>query len=404
MAGRGISSGWRAAAVLLVLAAGHVATVSAQTPPQEATVAADPIRCWWRTSAGAVRIGETFALTLTCAVLDTEAVRVEPDESRLGANVIQMAPFEVVDGIHPADLFSGQRRFFQYQYTLRIINPDVMGADVPLPPLAIRYRISSRVAANASMQGRDLLYVLPAQSVKVLSTVPVDAPDIRDASGESFAGVEALAFRARALQIAATSLAVLAFLIALASVIRLLQRTGRVIVGARPLSGRAMLAAARREIAAVQREREQSGWNQALVGRAAAATRVAGAVAIDHAVSQVHGNGGPADGTGRISAPGLTGRSRATLSSSITSEDLARRLAKAGEPNGLRESVEPLQSALAAFTRAQYGRDAGLEGSALDQAAAAALEGTGHAQREHSLIKTLWRRVRSAVAPEPKHP
>jgi hypothetical protein len=261
MAGRGISGGWRAAALLLVLTAGRV-VVSAQTPPQEATVAADPIRCWWRTSAGAVRIGETFALTLTCAVLDTEAVRVEPDESRLGANVIQMAPFEVVDGVHPADLFSGQRRFFQYQYTLRIINPDVMGADVPLPPLAIRYRVSSRVAANASMQGRDLLYVLPAQSVKVLSTVPIDAPDIRDAAGESFAGVETLAFRARALQIVATSLVVLASLIVLAALIRLLQRTGRVAAaGVRPLSGRAMLAAARREIAAVQRESEQSGWS-----------------------------------------------------------------------------------------------------------------------------------------------
>jgi hypothetical protein len=127
-------------------------------------------------------------------------------------------------------------------------------------------------------------------------------------------------------------------------------------------------------------------------------------VAIDRAVSQVHGNGGPVDGNGRISAPGLTGRIRATLSSSITSDDLARRLAGASEPNGLRESVEPLQSALAAFTRAQYGRDATLEGSALDQAAAAALEGTGHAQRDHSLLKTLWRRVRSAVVSEPKHP
>src|SRR5260370_36286 len=31
-------------------------------------VQVDPIRCWWRTSAGAVRIGETFDLRLTCAV------------------------------------------------------------------------------------------------------------------------------------------------------------------------------------------------------------------------------------------------------------------------------------------------------------------------------------------------
>ena len=48
-------------------------------------VETDPIRCWWRTSAGAVRIGEPFTLTLTCAVLDDEAVQVVPDESRLSA-------------------------------------------------------------------------------------------------------------------------------------------------------------------------------------------------------------------------------------------------------------------------------------------------------------------------------
>ena len=28
-------------------------------------VAVDPIRCWWRTSAGAVHVGEQFDLTLT---------------------------------------------------------------------------------------------------------------------------------------------------------------------------------------------------------------------------------------------------------------------------------------------------------------------------------------------------
>ena len=44
-----------------------------------------------------------------------------------------MAPFEVVGGTHPADLRSGQRRFFQYHYTLRIINPDAIGQDVPIP-------------------------------------------------------------------------------------------------------------------------------------------------------------------------------------------------------------------------------------------------------------------------------
>src|SRR3954469_25482213 len=82
-------------------------------PPGSANVEVDPIRCWWRTSAGAIRIGEQFDLSLTCAVLETEAVQVVPDESRLGNAVIQVAPFEVVGGGHPADLHSPDRRFFQ---------------------------------------------------------------------------------------------------------------------------------------------------------------------------------------------------------------------------------------------------------------------------------------------------
>ena len=87
------------------------------------TSSVDPIRCWWRTSAGAVRIGEQFDVSLTCAVLESEAVSVVVDESRLGNAVVQMAPFEVVSGSHPADLHAGIRRFFQYHYRLRLINP-----------------------------------------------------------------------------------------------------------------------------------------------------------------------------------------------------------------------------------------------------------------------------------------
>jgi len=33
-------------------------------------VETDPIQCWWRTSAGAVRVGEAFSVVLTCAVLE----------------------------------------------------------------------------------------------------------------------------------------------------------------------------------------------------------------------------------------------------------------------------------------------------------------------------------------------
>src|SRR5438093_7800285 len=155
----------------------------AQSSPPAAkseNVEVEPVRCWWRTSSGAVRVGEAFSVVLTCAVLQNAAVQAVPDESRLDATVAQMAPFEVVGGTHPADLYAPNRRFFQYEYRLRIINPDVIGKDVKIPDPQIHYRINSTIAANTASQGRDRVYLLPPLSVRVLSLVPGDAPDIRD--------------------------------------------------------------------------------------------------------------------------------------------------------------------------------------------------------------------------------
>ncbi|MBI3492908.1 MAG: hypothetical protein HY047_14190 [Acidobacteria bacterium] len=64
----------------------------------------DPLQCWWRTSAGAVRAGEIFTAVLTCAVLDTDAVTVVVDQAKLEPSVVQWAPFEVLGGSHGADL------------------------------------------------------------------------------------------------------------------------------------------------------------------------------------------------------------------------------------------------------------------------------------------------------------
>ena len=61
------------------------------TRPAEAQ--SDPIRCWWRTSQGAVSIGEPFDATLTCAARDQVATRTVADETRLAAAVIQLTTF-----------------------------------------------------------------------------------------------------------------------------------------------------------------------------------------------------------------------------------------------------------------------------------------------------------------------
>ena len=86
-----------ALALCVVLAPGASFAQNAANSTEEF----DPIRCWWQTSAGAVRTGETFSVALTCAVLETDATRVVPDETKLDPSVTQLPPFEIVDGEHP---------------------------------------------------------------------------------------------------------------------------------------------------------------------------------------------------------------------------------------------------------------------------------------------------------------
>ena len=124
---------WVVGAALLLMPAAGAAQPAVPTEMAEV----DPIKCWWRTGTAAVRVGEVLTIGLTCAVLETESVQVVPDESQLSETAIQLNPFEIVSGSHPPDIRSGSRRFFQYLYQVRALNPDTIGQDVSLPPLVI---------------------------------------------------------------------------------------------------------------------------------------------------------------------------------------------------------------------------------------------------------------------------
>ena len=127
---------WRARAVeaglvvatAAVMPAWALAQTSAPVPARPAAAVAagapmlseaNPLQCWWRTSSGAVRQGEVFDVTLTCAVLDTDALGVVPEETRLTVAAVQLAPFEIVDGGRAPDVREGDWRVFQYRYRLR---------------------------------------------------------------------------------------------------------------------------------------------------------------------------------------------------------------------------------------------------------------------------------------------
>jgi hypothetical protein len=368
--------------------------VRAQSPQPEPT----PIDCWWRTSAGAVRIGEPFSFVLTCAVFDSDAVKVVPDQSRLDPSVAQMAPFEVLGGSHGPDIRRGDRRFFQYEYTLRLIGEDLFGKDVKLPETRIGYRIQSRVAQGAASEGRDRTYTLPPESIRVLSTVPADAAAIRDAPAASFAEIDERAFRASALRIAGGALLALGTLSAILALVKLLERYRQHVPDARRLvPDTAILRRVGRELSAVQREREGSGWTPELASRALASLRIAGNYAAHRPVGQTMASDGGARAEGTIAVPrGLFGRGRVLVSGSMTAGRLARARKAAdahGAANGRAAALDALEDALARFTRAQYGRgdgsdaaqgDAALDAAALD----ASLAGSRRVLRRLALDQT----------------
>src|SRR6187401_967564 len=111
------------------------ASAAPAAPASDASV--PPIECWWKTDRSAVRIGENFTLTLTCAVLDTERVKVVVDESGLAPAALHLVPFDIVGGQRFRDIRNAPRRFFQYQYSMRVLGEEFFGKEVTLPRLQV---------------------------------------------------------------------------------------------------------------------------------------------------------------------------------------------------------------------------------------------------------------------------
>jgi hypothetical protein len=382
-AGRLLHAG---ASFALVLAAAGAAA-------QPASVSGgDPIRCWWRTSSGSVAIGEPFTASLTCAVRADPTTDVVLDESRLAAAAIQLSPFEILDGSHPADLRTATHRFLQYHYTLRLISRDAIGRDIAFPDIQLSYRVHTRAAGDA-VEGRDRTYVLPGQQVRVLSLVPLGTDDIRDGAEASFAQVESLRFRARAFELAALALAALSLIVAAPAVLRLVRGRSQVEAdvprGPRPSD---VLAAVSRSLARVA-EQKAGGWTADLVARALVAGRLTSGVALDRPVSRqpyVQGRDVPAE---RL----LVGRRwlrrvEETVSSATTETDLgaAIQLLPLTTPAPRRQALEDLRAALAVFTSTLYGASFEPDASALDEALTAVRQSTDRERREHRWPRSWW--------------
>jgi len=385
-----------AAAGLLLAAAAALAQpgTNAATQPTEV----EPIQCWWRTSASAVRVGDTFALVLTCAVIETVSTTVVPDESRLDPSVLQLAPFEVTGGSHAADLRTTARRFFQYEYTLRYLGED-FGKDVPLPALAIAYRVQTKVNADAAaIETRDRNYTLPSHQVRILSLVPFAARDIRDRAPDTFRAIEARQFRGRVLDVAGLGLLGLGGILLVWAAIRVISRRDRKVVTAVALAtDGAVLAAVTAELDEVARARQVSGWSDALARRALGPLRIAAAYAVGGQPSQAPLTRGAASDDGRLIVrsrlrPGRT----AVVSGSTTAWTVAQeRVRREGLGDGANAVLSEVESALAAFDAAAYSREFGT--GELDEALACAQRAAAAVRRHHGPVARAVRALRQSL-------
>ena len=365
-------------------------------PHPEKILGWEPIRCWRQATAGAVTIGEPFTVVVTCAVYEGDNAQVIPDESRLGVASIQMAPFEILGGSHPPDVRRGTRRFFQYDYQLRIISADVIGHDVNIPPLSISYRIHSRVGAAATLEGRDLSYLMPMMPLKVLSLVPADASDIRDASEASLAAVGSLRFRSSMFKVLTVTFAALAVAMVVLALVPLARakRSGGPAESDR-IPDRAILTRASQALADAQAKASRDGWDDDAIARALLAARLIAAAAVDQTISQkpVDTNGSAPDGR-LVVSHGVVRPKTMSVSSSTTADDIQR--ARNGGPPRFsttrQQQLEGLQAGLAALTAALYRKEPSRDQSALDDASRQALSLARELQSERSVWKRWARR------------
>jgi hypothetical protein len=354
------------------------------TNPNE--VVSAPIECWWKTDRSAVRVGEHFTLTLTCAVLDTERVKVVVDESALAPSALHLVPFDIVGGERFRDILNAPRRFFQYQYVMRVLGEEFFGKEVTLPRLQISYRVQNSLQGGAALQGREAHYSLVPVPIRVLSLVPAGNADIRDTPGDTFGDVDARLFRSNLLLILSGVAFVLAGLMAVMLVARAAVKRRAATASRQPtLSAFAVVRAASHELRAVQSASQSGGWNSDLAGRAAAALRLAGAVALSRPVSHKEVDRATPPTEGQVAAaPGfnaLRGR-KVVLSASVTPDSTPLN----GTSASAAELFRALSHPLAAFTAARYSRDGGIDTTALD---AALSEGRDVVRR---LRRNQWRR------------
>jgi len=366
----------RGGVVVIVLACGAWlgTRVDAQAPagaPGAGDVELDPIKCWWRTDKDAVHIGEQFTLVLTCGVVETSRIKILPDLSQLEPTVVQLTPFEVLGGTRHKDIQAPPWRYFQYEYTLRLLGDTFFGQDIDIPLIKVTYKVES--VSSGGTQGRDQTYALPALPMRIMSLVPKRATDIKDASPRTFADIEARLFRATGELVAAAIFFGFAVVLVGLALVRIVGHYGqRAAAVARPLPLGTVLGGCLRGIGRLKSDVAREGWTPELAGRALTVFRIAGAVALGRPVAQTLVD---IDVPGRegqlVLRKGILRPRRALVSAPTRANATARPLANAnGKGPGPRTQamLEDIRASLHVFNAVRYSRNGHVDTTALDAA------------------------------------
>jgi hypothetical protein len=320
----------------------------------------DALRCWRRIERNTIRVGEPFTMTVTCRVIATDGARAVPDTVGLEPETIDLLPFEVLGGRRFADVQDGPRLFFQYQYTLRLIGETYFGRDLFIPPIELNYRVERRFDDGRVQPGRELVYVLPSESVRVLSLVPPETGDLRALTNKTFGDAEERGLRADVAMFAAAGFG----LVAIAVLVVGFVRAGRMYAGSRDavVSAISYFRVARGALVHLVRVRdgsEEHGWTPGQIQQGLVALRLAGAVALKRPIAERVATAANKEREGELRVrSGVFRRKTRIISSSVTATALTAAIDESSdrailEGKGITE-LRRLESALANFTIARY--------------------------------------------------
>jgi hypothetical protein len=362
-------------------------------PASAANAAADSIKCWWKTDKDAVLVGEQFALTLTCGVVENSRTKIAADAKQFEPTALSLAPFEVLDGTAHADIQDPPWRYFQREYRMRLLGETFFGQDVDIPELKVTYGMRS--AATGEAEGRDQTIVLPALPMRVHSLVAKSAKNIRDGSTETFGDIETRLSQATNTLTAAGVFFAFAVVLLGLSVRKMVSRyMERAPTKKHPMPAAAVLRGCFQELGLLKADVAREGWTEQMVGRALTLFRIAGAVALGRRVAQTMVDRAAEGRTGQLKVrKGILSRKRALVSAPITADAIARQLADGAAPEPrTRLALGEIRESLLVFNAAHYRRNGQLDVTALDAALA-----HGEAALRRMRFTTRWR-VRTADA------